>query len=116
MIDKDGNPTLEWFKKTYRDNDKYMSKLMFCEQVILLNTLYFKLTHANTLFVCTCRFISLCMTIIVTGTYVSLTLVQKDVYIYWTLCQVQLGKTFEQRMCKQWYCFLLFVLNNNFDM
>ena len=41
MIDKDGNPTLEWFKKTYRDNDKYMSKLMFCEQVILLNTCVF---------------------------------------------------------------------------
>ena len=80
-------PHWNGFKKTYRDNDKYMSKLMFCEQVILLNTLYFKLTHANTLFVCTCRFISLCMTIIVTDTYVSLTLVQKDVYIYWTFAK-----------------------------
>ena len=29
MIDEDGNPTLEWFKKTYRDNDKYLSKSMF---------------------------------------------------------------------------------------
>ena len=29
MIDKDGNPTLEWFKEIYRDDDKYMSKLMF---------------------------------------------------------------------------------------
>ena len=38
------------------DNDKYMSKLMFREQVILLNTLlYFTLTHANTLFICTCH-------------------------------------------------------------
>ena len=60
MIDEDGNPTLEWFKKTYRDDDKYMSKLMFSEQIILLNTLvYFKLTHANTWLVCTYRFISL---------------------------------------------------------
>ena len=59
--------------------------------------MYFKLTHANTLFVCTCRFISIWMTIIVTGTYVSLTLVQKEVYIYWTLYQAQLGKTFEQK-------------------
>ena len=60
MIEEDGNPTLEWFKKTYRDDDKYMSRLMCCEQVNLLNTLvYFKLTHANTLLVCTCRFISL---------------------------------------------------------
>ena len=56
MIDEDGNPTLEWFKNTYRDNDKYRSKLMFCEQVILLNTLvYFTLTHTNTLFICTCH-------------------------------------------------------------
>ena len=31
MIDEDDNPTLEWFKKTYRDYNKYMSKLMFCE-------------------------------------------------------------------------------------
>ena len=38
------------------DHDKYMSKLMFCEQVILLNTLvYFTLTHANTLFICICH-------------------------------------------------------------
>ena len=37
------------------------------------------------------------MAIIVTGTYVSLTLVQKEVYIYWTLYQAQLGKTFEQK-------------------
>ena len=78
-----------------------MSKLMFCEHVILLNTfVYFTLTHANTLFICACRFISLWMTIIVTGTYVSLTLVQKDVYIYWTLCQAQLGKTCEHKTCK----------------
>ena len=54
MIDEDGNPTLEWFKNKYRDDDKYRSKLMFCEQVILLNTLvYFTLTHTNTLFICT---------------------------------------------------------------
>ena len=59
MIDEDDNPTLEWFKKTYRDYNKYMSKLMFCEHIILLNTLvYFKLTHAA-LFVFTCRFLSL---------------------------------------------------------
>ena len=59
MIDEDDNPTLEWFKKTYRDDNKYVSKLMFCEHIILLNTLvYFKLTHAA-LFVCTCRFLSL---------------------------------------------------------
>ena len=59
MIDEDDNPTLEWFKKTYRDYNKYMSKLMFCEHIILLNTLvYFKLTHAA-LFFCTCRFLSL---------------------------------------------------------
>ena len=59
MIDEDDNPTLEWFKKTYRDDNKYMSKLMFCEQIILLKTLvYFKLTYAA-LFVCTCRFLSL---------------------------------------------------------
>ena len=59
MIDEDDNPILEWFTKTYRDYNKYMSKLMFCEQIILLNTLvYFKLTHAA-LFVCTCRFLSL---------------------------------------------------------
>ena len=31
MIDEDGNPTLEWFKKTYRDDDKYMSRLTCCE-------------------------------------------------------------------------------------
>ena len=56
MIDEDGNPTLEWFKNTYRDDDKYRSKLMLCERVILLNTLvYFTLTHANTLFICTCH-------------------------------------------------------------
>ena len=38
MMDEDGNPTLSWFKKTYRDDDKYMSKLVDCKQVILLNT------------------------------------------------------------------------------
>ena len=60
MIDEDGNPTLEWFKKTYRDDDKYMSRLTCYEQVNLLNTLvYFKLTHVNTWLVCTYRFISL---------------------------------------------------------
>ena len=59
MIDEDDNPILEWFKKTYRDYNKYMSKLMFCEHIILLNTLvYFKLTHAA-LFVCTCRILYL---------------------------------------------------------
>ena len=74
MIAENGNPTLEWFKKTYWDDQKYISKLMYCEQVILLDTLvYFTLTHGNTLFICTRRFISLSMTIIVTGTYVSLT-------------------------------------------
>ena len=41
MIEEDGNSTLEWFKKTYRDNDKYMSRLMCCEQVNLLNTLVY---------------------------------------------------------------------------
>ena len=60
MIVEDGNPTLEWFEKTYWGNDKYMSRLNYCDQVILLNTLvYFTLTHANTLFICICRFISL---------------------------------------------------------
>ena len=60
MIVEDGNPTLEWFEKTYRCNDKYMSSLNYCDQVILLNTLvYFTLTHANTLFICICRFIFL---------------------------------------------------------
>ena len=37
------------------------------------------------------------MTIIVTSTYESLTLVQKDVYIYWTFCQAQLGKTCKKK-------------------
>ncbi|KAK9985405.1 hypothetical protein SO802_030356 [Lithocarpus litseifolius] len=32
MLKEDGNPILEWFKKTYRDNDKCMSNLVKCEQ------------------------------------------------------------------------------------
>ena len=62
MLEEDGNPTLEWFKKTYRDDDKYMSNLVKCEWVILLSAhthMYTTLTHANTLFICTCRFLSL---------------------------------------------------------
>ena len=60
MMYEDGNPTLSWFKKSFRDNDKYISKLMNCKQVILLNThMYITLIHANTLFICTCRFLSL---------------------------------------------------------
>ena len=60
MMCEDGNPTLSWFKKSFRDNDKYMSKLVNCKQVILLNThIYITLIHANTLFICTCRFLSL---------------------------------------------------------
>ncbi|XP_030960985.1 putative ubiquitin-like-specific protease 1B [Quercus lobata] len=35
MIEEDGNPTLEWFKRTYRDDDKYMSRLMCCEQIYI---------------------------------------------------------------------------------
>ena len=61
--------------------------------------MYTTLTHANTLFICTCRFLSLWMTIIVIGTYVSLIL-EKDLYIYWTLCKAQLVKSFEQKMLK----------------
>ena len=37
MLEEDGNPTLEWFKKTYRDDDKCMSNLVKCERVILLS-------------------------------------------------------------------------------
>ena len=60
MMYEDGNPTLSWFKKTYWDDDKYMSKLVNCEQVIVLNThMYITLIHANTLFIYTCRFLSL---------------------------------------------------------
>ena len=60
MMYEDGNPTLSWFKKSFRDNDKYISKLMNCKQVILLNThMYITLIYANTLFICTCRFLSL---------------------------------------------------------
>ncbi|KAK9984961.1 hypothetical protein SO802_034486 [Lithocarpus litseifolius] len=33
MLEEDGNPTLEWFKKTYRDDDKHMSNLVKCERV-----------------------------------------------------------------------------------
>ena len=52
MMYEDGNPTLSWFKKSFRDNDKYISKLMNCKQVILLNThMYITLIHANTLFI-----------------------------------------------------------------
>lgn len=32
MMYEDGNPTLSWFKKSFRDNDKYMSKLVNCKQ------------------------------------------------------------------------------------
>uniref|UniRef100_A0A7N2MKR8 Ubiquitin-like protease family profile domain-containing protein n=3 Tax=Quercus lobata TaxID=97700 RepID=A0A7N2MKR8_QUELO len=35
MIEEDGNPTLEWFKRTYRDDDKYMSRLKCCEQIYI---------------------------------------------------------------------------------
>ena len=48
MMYEDGNPTLSWFKKSFRDNDKYMSKLMNCKQVILLNThRYITLIHCS---------------------------------------------------------------------
>ena len=57
---KDEKTTMKWFEKTYWGDDKYMSKLIYCERVILLNSLvYFTLTHSNTLFICICRFISL---------------------------------------------------------
>ena len=60
MMYEDGNPTLSWFKKSFRDHDKYMSKLVNCNKVILLNThMYITLIYANTLFICTCRFLSL---------------------------------------------------------
>ena len=66
MLKEDGNPPLTWFKKTSRDDDKYMSNLVKCEQVILLSVcvhtrthMYITLTHANTLFICTCRFLFL---------------------------------------------------------
>ena len=62
MLEEDGNPPLTWFKKTSRDDDKYMSNLVKCEQVILLSVcvrVYITLTHANTLFICTCRFLFL---------------------------------------------------------
>ena len=60
MMYEDGNPTLSWFKKSFWDNDKYMSKLVNCNQVILLNThMHITLIHANALFNCTCRFLSL---------------------------------------------------------
>nr|XP_023898945.1 uncharacterized protein LOC112010808 isoform X4 [Quercus suber] len=39
MLEEDGNPTLEWFKRTYRDDDKHMSNLMKCEQVTGLDKL-----------------------------------------------------------------------------
>ncbi|KAM3759443.1 hypothetical protein ACB098_01G120600 [Castanea mollissima] len=39
MLEEDGNPTLEWFKKTYRDDDKYMSNLVKCEPVTGLDKL-----------------------------------------------------------------------------
>nr|XP_023898934.1 putative ubiquitin-like-specific protease 1B isoform X1 [Quercus suber]XP_023898935.1 putative ubiquitin-like-specific protease 1B isoform X1 [Quercus suber]XP_023898936.1 putative ubiquitin-like-specific protease 1B isoform X1 [Quercus suber]XP_023898937.1 putative ubiquitin-like-specific protease 1B isoform X1 [Quercus suber]XP_023898938.1 putative ubiquitin-like-specific protease 1B isoform X1 [Quercus suber]XP_023898939.1 putative ubiquitin-like-specific protease 1B isoform X1 [Quercus len=35
MLEEDGNPTLEWFKRTYRDDDKHMSNLMKCEQIFI---------------------------------------------------------------------------------
>ncbi|KAF3965544.1 hypothetical protein CMV_010275 [Castanea mollissima] len=35
MIVEDGNPTLEWFEKTYWGDDKYMSRLIDCEQIYI---------------------------------------------------------------------------------
>ncbi|XP_050275879.1 uncharacterized protein LOC126717926 isoform X2 [Quercus robur] len=35
MLEEDGNPALEWFKKTYRDDDKYMSNLVKCEWIFI---------------------------------------------------------------------------------
>ena len=50
MLEEDGNPTLEWFKKTYRDNDKYISNLVKCERVILLSAR----THTHVYYIDTC--------------------------------------------------------------
>ncbi|XP_030933071.1 uncharacterized protein LOC115958935 isoform X4 [Quercus lobata] len=47
MIEEDGNPTLEWFKRTYRDDDKYMSRLKCCEQVKGLDKLLSYLEKDN---------------------------------------------------------------------
>nr|POF25057.1 zinc finger bed domain-containing protein ricesleeper 2 [Quercus suber] len=35
MMYEDGNPTLSWFKKSFKDNDKYMSKLVNCKQIFI---------------------------------------------------------------------------------
>ncbi|KAF3967616.1 hypothetical protein CMV_008394 [Castanea mollissima] len=43
MLEEDGNPTLEWFKKTYRDDDKYMSNLVKCERESWSKHLRYKL-------------------------------------------------------------------------
>ncbi|KAK4566578.1 hypothetical protein RGQ29_002733 [Quercus rubra] len=35
MMYEDGNPTRSWFKKSFRDNDKYMSKLVNCNKIFI---------------------------------------------------------------------------------
>nr|POE54772.1 zinc finger bed domain-containing protein ricesleeper 2 [Quercus suber] len=47
MMYEDGNPTLSWFKKSFRDNDKYMSKLVNCKQVTGLDKLLSYLENDN---------------------------------------------------------------------
>ncbi|XP_075662921.1 zinc finger BED domain-containing protein RICESLEEPER 1-like [Castanea sativa] len=47
MMYEDGNPTLSWFKKSFRDNDKYMSKLVKCNQVTGLDKLLSYLEKDN---------------------------------------------------------------------
>ena len=53
MLEEDGNPTLECFKKTYRDDDKYMSNLVKCERIILFRAR----THTHVYYIDSCEYI-----------------------------------------------------------
>ena len=52
MLEEDGNPTLTWFKKTSRDDDKYISNLVRYERVFLLCVRV--RTHTHVYYIDTC--------------------------------------------------------------